>query len=131
MPCGPVVSPVRPSFLPVLEPVPVPTMKDAYMQMTSQTDKKDEPHTPNKVKNSSDVTEPTVALVGLKKCSLKVVFFLTDRCQQQRSKVAAHQHEALGDQADPERHRYQFVVAAFREFSQLSESLIFKYIFVA
>jgi hypothetical protein len=54
-----------------------------------------------------------------------------DRCQQQRSKVAAHQHEALGDQADPERHRYQFVVAAFREFSQLSESLIFKYIFVA
>ncbi|KAJ3623828.1 hypothetical protein MTP99_017491 [Tenebrio molitor] len=55
MPCGPVVSPVRPSFLPVLEPVPVPTMKDAYMQMTSQTDKKDEPHTPNKTVVNSNV----------------------------------------------------------------------------
>lgn len=45
-PCNPVASPVRPSFLPVTDPLPVPTMKEAYMQMTSQSEKKESPTNP-------------------------------------------------------------------------------------
>ncbi|XP_063917779.1 serine/threonine-protein kinase unc-51 isoform X4 [Zophobas morio] len=54
-PCGPVASPVRPTFLPVAEPVPVPSMKDVYLQMTSQTEKKEEVQTPNKPVVNSNV----------------------------------------------------------------------------
>lgn len=53
VPCAPVASPVRPSFLPVSEPVPVPTMKEVFMQMTSQTEKKEEQNTPTKPVNSN------------------------------------------------------------------------------
>lgn len=45
LPCGPAASPVRPSFLPVSEPVPVPTMREAYARMTSDLDTNRDPST--------------------------------------------------------------------------------------
>ncbi|KAJ8923216.1 hypothetical protein NQ315_001771 [Exocentrus adspersus] len=45
-PCGPVASPTRPSFLPISEPIPVPTQKDVFKRMYSQSDKKEEPPSP-------------------------------------------------------------------------------------
>ncbi|XP_044253265.1 serine/threonine-protein kinase unc-51 isoform X2 [Tribolium madens] len=53
-PCVPVASPLRPSFLPVSEPLPVPTMKEVYKEMTSQTEKKDD-HSPTKPIVNSNV----------------------------------------------------------------------------
>ncbi|XP_008197237.1 serine/threonine-protein kinase unc-51 isoform X2 [Tribolium castaneum] len=50
-PCVPVASPVRPSFLPVSEPLPVPTMKDVY----KQTSEKKDDHSPIKPTVNSNV----------------------------------------------------------------------------
>lgn len=55
VPSNPISSPSRPSYLPVAEPVPVPTMKEAFKQMKGQNSQdekekeKEEPHTPTKV----------------------------------------------------------------------------------
>lgn len=49
LPCGPVASPTRPSFLPISEPIPVPTQRDAFQRMYSQSEKKEEPPSPTKV----------------------------------------------------------------------------------
>ncbi|KAJ8974711.1 hypothetical protein NQ317_000377 [Molorchus minor] len=55
MPRGPVATPTRPSFLPISEPIPVPTQRDAFERMYSQSDKK-EPSTP--IKSSIPRSEP-------------------------------------------------------------------------
>lgn len=35
-PCATAASPPRPSFLPISEPIPVPTQRDSYQRMQSQ-----------------------------------------------------------------------------------------------
>ncbi|KAK9696256.1 Protein kinase domain [Popillia japonica] len=64
-PCGPVASPPRPSFLPISEPIPVPTQRHAYERMQSQTSDKGapesksvEPQSPVKTSNSIPRSQP-------------------------------------------------------------------------
>lgn len=64
-PCAPVASPPRPSFLPISEPIPVPTQKHAYERMQSQTSDKGstecksvEPQSPVKSNSSIPRSQP-------------------------------------------------------------------------
>nr|CAI5863565.1 unnamed protein product [Callosobruchus analis] len=57
-PFGPVASPTRPSFLPISEPIPVPTQREAFKKIYSQTEKKDEPSSPTKVSSSVPRSQP-------------------------------------------------------------------------
>lgn len=55
-PCAPTASPPRPSFLPISEPIPVPTQRAAFEKMTSQhhkNDKNKESSSPAKTVTSS------------------------------------------------------------------------------
>ncbi|KAJ8932424.1 hypothetical protein NQ314_014681, partial [Rhamnusium bicolor] len=58
LPCGPVASPTRPSFLPISEPIPVPTQRDVFQRLYSQSDKKEEPQSPTKLNNSIPRSAP-------------------------------------------------------------------------
>ncbi|KRT86833.1 protein kinase, partial [Oryctes borbonicus] len=64
-PCAPVASPPRPSFLPISEPIPVPTQRHAYERMQSQTSDKGstecksaEPQSPVKSNSSIPRSQP-------------------------------------------------------------------------
>ncbi|KAJ8946305.1 hypothetical protein NQ318_004194 [Aromia moschata] len=59
LPCIPIASPTRPSFLPISsEPIPVPTQRDAFQRMYSQSDKKEEPPSPTKTSSSVPRSAP-------------------------------------------------------------------------
>ncbi|CAG9824681.1 unnamed protein product [Phaedon cochleariae] len=53
MPCAPVTSPTRPSFLPISEPIPVPTQRQAFEKIYTETQlqkrDKEEPPSPSQV----------------------------------------------------------------------------------
>ncbi|XP_056631732.1 serine/threonine-protein kinase unc-51 isoform X2 [Diorhabda sublineata] len=57
---APVASPTRPSFLPISEPIPVPTQREAFEKIYNQSEKKEEPPSPTKVNGSGSVprTQP-------------------------------------------------------------------------
>ncbi|XP_018565876.1 serine/threonine-protein kinase ULK2 isoform X2 [Anoplophora glabripennis] len=63
LPCGPVASLTRPSFLPISEPIPVPTQRDAFQRMYSQSEKKEEPPSPTKTNSCI----PRSAPISMKK----------------------------------------------------------------
>ncbi|XP_060521502.1 serine/threonine-protein kinase ULK2 isoform X2 [Cylas formicarius] len=46
-------SPTRPNFLPISEPIPVPTQKEAYQRMYNQSSKKEPPSSPVEISSSS------------------------------------------------------------------------------
>lgn len=50
---APVTSPTRPSFLPISEPIPVPTQREAFEKIYNQSEKKEEPASPTKEVNGS------------------------------------------------------------------------------
>ncbi|CAH1956294.1 unnamed protein product [Acanthoscelides obtectus] len=58
LPYGPVASPTRPSFLPISEPIPVPTQREAFKKIYNQTKKKDEPSSPTTVSSSVPRSQP-------------------------------------------------------------------------
>ncbi|XP_072376530.1 serine/threonine-protein kinase unc-51 isoform X7 [Diabrotica undecimpunctata] len=65
LPSGPVASPTRPSFLPISEPIPVPTQREAFQKMYNQGEKKEEPSSPTKLNGSGSV--PRSQPISMKK----------------------------------------------------------------
>uniref|UniRef100_A0A6P7HA69 Serine/threonine-protein kinase ULK2 isoform X2 n=1 Tax=Diabrotica virgifera virgifera TaxID=50390 RepID=A0A6P7HA69_DIAVI len=65
LPSGPVASPTRPSFLPISEPIPVPTQREAFQKMHNRGEKKEEPSSPTKLNGSGSV--PRSQPISMKK----------------------------------------------------------------
>ncbi|CAH1100041.1 unnamed protein product [Psylliodes chrysocephalus] len=55
LPREPLASPTRPSFLPISDPIPVPTQREAFQKMYNQSDKKDEPASPTQINGGGSV----------------------------------------------------------------------------
>lgn len=73
MPYVPIASPTRPSFLPISEPIPVPTQREAFEKMYNQAEKKEESHSPAKVSKSYPYEFINLVVLGMNLNSLEGV----------------------------------------------------------
>ncbi|CAG9824683.1 unnamed protein product [Phaedon cochleariae] len=71
MPCAPVTSPTRPSFLPISEPIPVPTQRQAFEKIYTETQlqkrDKEDPPSPSQMSTSGSGSVPRSQPITMKK----------------------------------------------------------------